>query len=1667
MGNSNSTGGGGGHHHNQQHGHHKHGPRYPGYHHPGYPGPGYDDGWSHSLETPEQRNRMKRGYFPPRAYIGGMPQPQKVLPVAPNPNKLLKATQNGAILHGGGTISGRKLGELELEIRKRSTVSFPGNGMENEGGRLSSGRSTPNLVMMPRMGLSAGLPVSSSSSRSRDYGSEPDLRDVGRSSNSKYDDATLTDDRSSSPPVPNSFTIISESPAKKQIRSRKKSKAPPPPPNTVYPDNQPNPNFLIPYQYQLQQNPQRQLLLTPVNGSPLMGHDENKNKQRIKSRLFKTKAESRSAMNSPALRVTPSPSNELNSRKIEKSSPQQQQRHPVDPDFKNKMRAPNPAGKMDQQIVPKGNNKHNNYAKEEKNGKKTFYFGMDMGTFKQKQQQQQQQQQALIEQDNMGQSQSNHQQVNQTQAHVADLHKEISRRKMLQKLDDESRSSSRNSAVADSKKTGNNNKLAVLTKPGKITANNRASESDSDGIHRRQDSGSFELNEKKNNKAIPAAGPVVNNNKKIMPLKKPRDQSSSDLSSSDLDVPLVVTRPTLPQKRPELPRFSPTAAWRAIDSPSRGSNNSSSNGGRMSFEPDLSGGEDSRLHRFTRPSAPPRISAERSGDSGISAGDAGSPANAIPLLLEEEDDLHNPRVDYNDDFDDEFSSSSPHVKMNKKKGGAMSKLSTTGIVGADRKMKCWTPEQDLDESSSDFDQDNDPILLPPVPPKPGKNQKPSPPSNSNSPSAAATKYFNLFHGKRASAVVSDSDSKYFGGGGNSKFSSSDELNSNPPHHHRRFHGRSPATQQQNGPQKRFLRSPAAHKKGGAHGFVGLDTNWFLSRSEPNSLNFIGIGGEEETRDTNFNNYFRPSKKFSVPSKHPPPPPPPPSNKIKKSKQFSPPQIIPGRNKNKSLQNNQTSSSQDELECQIQLEDEDFDSYSSSDMRKKNLTSGPSKLTTTTTAQSEIGYGPSNMNFNNNKNINNSLSSSAYEDQEEELDLRLDEENDSEELMRDDLFDYLDQYEEGEFEKEQEIGTTFPQNKTTDAIINTTTVMINHHNNNDNGDDNHPNGSRPFSHHIMYLPSYDARKIFNQKNQNWRRTRSVDALDSGEKSQLFKRMPPPGNNNNIKIQNINQERIHHIQVEERNDRKVSAPSYLETKHVSNVTIKGQREIDEEERRAQNKKKFKFQSTLRVQERRKMEEELSREADQREEERLREIEEMKRVEEEFQKKRRDEARARQEQEAQQAYQPPVIVGAKKFGKSNNNNPGNLDSGKNTRVVANNKQEYNSHHYKMMSQRQEPEGAPASVTVSSACNSSASPSPPNLNLNGTGQDLRKELISASKKRSGLPSNGGHQTQELSEYRQETRQYCDYRRAPQNGNHHRQQSPSPARFIQKSSSSSDIFPIPSRRRPGGSQSSKVSGRSSTTTLAATVHPEVVCDIPVKPHPYMVNASRLGGSNSTVHLLTSDDRPNSVLGSAQNLHQFGGQIRGQSSPSGRGGDNYRRDWAHHLLSRGGSNGLGGGRASSVMSLHSAPPMNSDNFRNSTSDLSRLNGGSSVRTVSPSGGGGYVRQSTTTSGPSYRQYSASPPPSASPSETSSRASPVRMTSSTTVISIGPQMNNVIRKKPKSNKKGPPPTQNLQNQAPLSPISTPPFQAQPYTSNNRTRGYRPVSFKPPQPTTTVN
>jgi len=118
--------------------------------------------------------------------------------------------------------------------------------------------------------------------------------------------------------LPNSFTLISESPAKKQIRSRKKSKAPPPPPGgggqvpggvfylpteminggggsyLISNGHPPYPMYpSMPQPYILQQRH----FLSPSKAEAGKGK---------KLRLFKTKAESKSAANSPAIQSPPS-----------------------------------------------------------------------------------------------------------------------------------------------------------------------------------------------------------------------------------------------------------------------------------------------------------------------------------------------------------------------------------------------------------------------------------------------------------------------------------------------------------------------------------------------------------------------------------------------------------------------------------------------------------------------------------------------------------------------------------------------------------------------------------------------------------------------------------------------------------------------------------------------------------------------------------------------------------------------------------------------------------------------------------------------------------------------------------------------------------------------------------------------------------------------------------------------------------------------------------------------------------------------------------------------------------------------------------------------------------------------------------------------------------------
>jgi hypothetical protein len=1517
--------------------------------------------------------------------------------------------------------------------RKRSTVSCPAVDypMGSIGG-LSSGRSTPNLASVGLTGQNnhhhGGHPRAGSrgGSSSRDYGSEPDLRDVGMVEPChpgncpilSRNQSPMDDSRSavlSESPLPNSFTLISESPAKKQIRSRKKSKAPAPPPaccispvemmGVHHPNGPVSPGaaYMIHHNGGANGHHSPMQVMYPPMPQPYILQqrhflpDEGNNKKKL--RLFKTKAESKSAANSPAIRSPPSSelifpihqqnghnnnsknsqfgggrggpmrasldANRLLSAKERSSSsssaqmnfiPRPSSSQMIERESKmmmgssNKVEAKkvvavvemngsgrkassssgnnkgassstsnamisngrltsssggplcspkeiqpssttnnnsttaknnvegNPkrmimgshaqgaspvpvngssnasgsgSGGGSRQQVPNNNqqgnkkgkaplvHKNSNMNDESHDEKKTFYFGMDMGTFKYNKDQQQQLQQLQQNKQNAAKNSKAISGVPTPPQLTEDLHKEISRRKMVRQIEDEIKEESNSKAQMKNKNVGQNVQAQVKVPLNKKSSNNLRSESDSDGLHRRQDSGNFELNDKPKAKTSGQNGRNQNQ-------QRP-GESSSDLSSSDLDVPLVVTRPTLPQKRPDLPRFSPTAAWRALDSPSR----VSVSGRSYSSEDGLNGG---RIQGYSRPSAPPRISQERSGDSGISAGDAGSPANPIALASED------------------FSSSSPILNMphsNNKKGNK---------TAADRMMKCWVPEQDLDESSSDFEGEI--AVIPPPPPLEASGAvSPAPPKFTINSSSSR-----LFEGKRASAVVSDSDSKYFsssGGGGG-------ELNESNSSNNRRFYSRSTKSKEQQqqmqqrfsnqgiGPGAKYSGSGGKMRKSSNHqapsnsnGFVGLDTNWFLSRSEPNSLHVLG--SLEHQRD-----------EVAVMGRF--------SGKNKQSRE-----VIIGRKKR--MPKNEQDDDDDEFECELHLSDEEesSDNNNNNDFNRNkkrngnntniktslatpaiNATPSGSKKnkgiesTTTIATSAEIGYGPSNMNFMNRSRLKN------YEDEEEEVDYEdfseEEEEDDDgktrqrkkdlkasddieEELMRDDLFDYLDQYEEGEFEREQELtgssaatsaAATVTVNNSTSSNSNNNVTNVNAQTakrngtavagetiiNVSNGNGNNNSSSiKPFSHHIMYLPSYDSRRLHNQhfpQNHHQRRARSVDHLDSSESNSLFirssnqRQMSPPARPYYGESEDYNgggggargRSKVKVRAPPAPNSkpkavRKQSEPCYptnsgdLLLEEDKPTLSDKPMTAEEQERRLQNKKKFKFQSTLRVQERKKIEAELTREARQREEERLREMEAMKRVEDEFQKKR-----AKEKLEAQAASALANLNGSDNVSRIDLSSGGGMSpatsqhntsssGGRNNKISTSTtttsypifppggrKKEALSHQPSTssngsgsgsggpMSKRQEPEGAPAAPN--SLCNSSLGGS------SGGSQDLRKELISASRKRNALVVGGSREelhgprgTQELSEFRQEaSRQYCDYRTRPG-----RQQSLSPAR--------------------------------------------------------------------------------------------------------------------------------------------------------------------------------------------------------------------------------------------------------------------------------------------------
>ncbi|XP_076371258.1 uncharacterized protein LOC143257044 [Tachypleus tridentatus] len=179
-------------------------------------------------------------------------------------------------------------------------------------------------------------------------------------------------------------------------------------------------------------------------------------------------------------------------------------------------------------------------------------------------------------------------------------------------------------------------------------------------------------------------------------LKNPCDQArpylnatglSSESSLSDEeDIKISVKlKPILPRKYLQLPRFSPTEAWRSLFSDVHQSGASSE------------GEDEVKLHQIHRPMAPPRLFTDRCGDSGISP-DAGSPA-----LI-------------NDTFEVLFSDSKQWKSL---QNGPLLAEETRAFNKQHDPVQ-WTPAQDLDDSERGSEEKEFESLIPstPIQPKP-------------------------------------------------------------------------------------------------------------------------------------------------------------------------------------------------------------------------------------------------------------------------------------------------------------------------------------------------------------------------------------------------------------------------------------------------------------------------------------------------------------------------------------------------------------------------------------------------------------------------------------------------------------------------------------------------------------------------------------------------------------------------------------------------------------------------------------------------------------------------------------------------------------------------------------------------------------------------------------
>ena len=178
---------------------------------------------------------------------------------------------------------------------------------------------------------------------------------------------------------------------------------------------------------------------------------------------------------------------------------------------------------------------------------------------------------------------------------------------------------------------------AVLAESKKMEMASHSSRSDKDKERGRQ------VRSRRRSPPPPRASSPVATQKKKSEFQRKVSRSATDDSVDEMADNIALNlRPTLPKKPLQLPRFSPSAAWKALGvmSDYRHSNHSSSTSSdrrdaaqghlqQSSKSSEMSEDEDvfeERIARNARPVAPlqPRVSNEKSADSGIS-GDAGSP----------------------------------------------------------------------------------------------------------------------------------------------------------------------------------------------------------------------------------------------------------------------------------------------------------------------------------------------------------------------------------------------------------------------------------------------------------------------------------------------------------------------------------------------------------------------------------------------------------------------------------------------------------------------------------------------------------------------------------------------------------------------------------------------------------------------------------------------------------------------------------------------------------------------------------------------------------------------------------------------------------------------------------------------------------------------------------